>query len=40
MPRTLAEFLDWEPEDGYKYEWIDGELIKFENIKKKTFDTH
>lgn len=35
LPRTLAEFLLWEPEDGYKYEWNDGELIQFTNMKKK-----
>jgi Uma2 family endonuclease len=35
LPRTLAEFMNWEPEDGFKYEWNDGELIKFENMKKK-----
>ncbi len=35
LPRTLAEFLDWEPVDGFKYEWNDGEIIKFEKMKKK-----
>lgn len=35
LPRTLAEFLEWEPNDGYKYEWNDGEIIKTEKIKKK-----
>ncbi len=35
-PTTLAEFRDWDfAVDGYKYEWFDGELIKFEKIKKK-----
>ena len=29
LPKTLAEFLEWEPEDGFKYEWNDGEIIKF-----------
>ncbi len=35
IPRTLAEFIDWEqPEDGFKYEWNDGELIKFTGMNK------
>ncbi|MCU0339053.1 MAG: Uma2 family endonuclease [Spirosomaceae bacterium] len=34
-PTTFAEFLLWEPEDGYKYEWNDGELIKFTGMNKK-----
>ena len=37
LPRTLAEFLTWEPTDGYKYEWTDGELIKFNGMKKKEY---
>lgn len=35
VPKTLAEFLNWEPNDGFKYEWNDGELIKFTGINKK-----
>jgi Uma2 family endonuclease len=35
IPRTLEEFMAWEPEDGFKYEWNDGELIKFTGINKK-----
>lgn len=35
LPRSLEEFLVWEPEDGFKYEWNDGELIKFGGMKKK-----
>lgn len=35
VPKTLAEFLNWEPNDGYKYEWNDGELIKFTGMNKK-----
>ena len=34
-PKTLAEFMLWEPEDGYKYEWNDGELIRFIGMNKK-----
>jgi Uma2 family endonuclease len=35
QPRTLAEFMVWEPNDGFKYEWNDGELIKFTGMNKK-----
>ncbi len=35
LPRTMAEFADWEPNDGYKYEWNDGELIKFTGMKQQ-----
>ena len=35
LPRTLAEFMIWESNDGYKYEWNDGELIKFSGMNKK-----
>lgn len=35
VPKTLAEFQIWEPNDGFKYEWNDGELIKFEGTNKK-----
>ena len=34
-PKTLAEFEQWQPTDGYKYEWNDGELIKFVGMKRK-----
>lgn len=34
-PHTLEAFLAWEGEAGYKYEWNDGELIKFEKMNKK-----
>ncbi len=35
LPRTMAEFAYWEPNDGYKYEWNDGELIKFIGMKQQ-----
>ena len=35
IPKTLAEFEQWQPTDGYKYEWNDGELIRFEGMKRK-----
>lgn len=34
-PKTLDEFINWEPNDGYKYEWNDGELIQFTGMKRK-----
>lgn len=35
IPKTLEEFFNWEPNDGFKYEWNDGELIKFTGIKQQ-----
>jgi len=35
FPATFEEFLRWEPVDGFKYEWNDGEVIGFGKIKKK-----
>ena len=35
LPRTLEEFLTWESNDGVKYEWNDGELIKFTGMRKE-----
>jgi len=37
LPQTFEEFLIWEPNDGFKYEWNDGELIKFTGMKKKQY---
>ena len=37
LPQTLDEFLNWEPVDGYKYEWNDGEVIRFSGMKKKQY---
>ncbi len=34
LPTTLAEFMVWEPEDGLKYEWNDGELVQFTGMNK------
>ncbi len=34
LPRTLSEFKRFDAEDGFKYEWNDGELIKFTGINK------
>ena len=35
LPQTLEEFMRWEPNDGFKHEWNDGELITFTGMKKK-----
>jgi Uma2 family endonuclease len=35
LPKTLDEFINWEPTDGFKYEWNDGELIRFTGMKRK-----
>lgn len=36
LPRTLEEFMEWEqPNDGFKYEWNDGEIIKFAGMNRK-----
>lgn len=37
LPQTFDEFQSWEPVDGYKYEWFNGELIRFSGIKKKQY---
>lgn len=35
-PQTLDDFLAWEPPvDGYKYEWNDGAIVRFEKMKRK-----
>ena len=35
LPTTFEEFLRFEPTDGFKYEWNDGELIRFSGMKRK-----
>ena len=37
LPRTFHEFLVWESNDGFKYEWNDGELIRFSGMKKQQY---
>ncbi|WP_420148412.1 Uma2 family endonuclease [Spirosoma sp.] len=37
FPQTLEAFIDWEPNDGFKYEWNDGEIIRFSGMKKKQY---
>lgn len=34
-PETFEEFQNWEVVDGFKYEWFDGELVKFQKMNKK-----
>lgn len=35
LPENIEQFLQWEPNDGFKYEWNDGEIIKFDKMNKK-----
>jgi Uma2 family endonuclease len=35
LPENFDQFLKWEPNDGFKYEWNDGDLIKFQKMNKK-----
>ena len=35
IPKTFEEFINWESSDGFKYEWNDGELIKFTGMKQQ-----
>ncbi len=37
LPQTLDQFLNWQPMDGYKYEWNDGEIIRFTGMKKRQY---
>ena len=37
IPQTLDEFLNWEPVDGFKYEWNEGEIIRFSGVTKKQY---
>ena len=37
LPTTLEEFMVWESEDGFKYEWNDGDLIKFVGMNRTQF---
>lgn len=35
LPQSLEAFLEWEPNDGFKYEWNDGEIIQFTGMNKE-----
>ena len=36
LPKTLEEFIEWEqPYDGFKYEWNDGKIVRFEGMKMR-----
>ncbi len=37
LPRTLEDFIDWEPNDGFKYEWNDGELLKSTRMQQSQY---
>jgi Uma2 family endonuclease len=36
-PRTVAEYLNYDPRDGFKYEWVNGKLIKRAMLKKEHY---
>ena len=36
-PQTLNDFMNWEPMDGFKYEWFDGTVVQFTGMKKKQY---
>ena len=35
FPKTFDEFTEWDYCDGFKYEWFEDSLIKFEGMKMK-----
>lgn len=37
FPQTLEAFIDWEPTDGFKYEWNDGVIIRSSGLTKKHY---
>ena len=37
FPQTFEQFVDWEPIDGYKYEWYEDQLIRFSGMKRKQY---
>ncbi len=37
FPQTLNDFMEWEPTDGFKYEWFDDKLVQFTGMKKKQY---
>ncbi len=40
LPRSLDEFLAWEPNDGFKYEWNDGEIIQFAGMQENQINIY
>ena len=36
-PRTVGEYLNFDPRDGFKYEWVNGKLIKRTMLKKEHY---
>jgi Uma2 family endonuclease len=34
LPQTLEEYADWQPKDGFKYEWVDDKLLKLDKMKE------
>jgi Uma2 family endonuclease len=34
FPKTLEEYDNWKPMDGYNYEWVNGKLLKIDKMKE------
>ncbi len=32
LPKTGEEYLHWNPRDGFKYEWVNGKLLKSDTM--------
>ena len=37
LPRTAAEYLNFNPKNGFKYEWVKGKLLKSTMIKPEHY---
>ncbi|GAB4016498.1 Uma2 family endonuclease [Spirosoma koreense] len=37
LPQTFEAFMNWEPNDGFKYEWNNGDIIRFSGMKKRQY---
>lgn len=37
LPRTAAEYLNFNPRNGFKYEWVQGKLIKRAMLKPEHY---
>jgi Uma2 family endonuclease len=35
FPKSFDEFVEWDYCDGFKYEWFENSLVKFEGMKMK-----
>ena len=35
IPTSMIEFLQWDPVDGFKYEWNDGKVVQFGRMNRR-----